>query len=253
MSEWLIGQAPIMVWVAGTAAGMVGAWALARQLGGLGREGSRTQSRVIIALVLLALAVGGAGTHRRGRVCDAELRAELREQAEGLAWSLRPEKVAALTFTAQDQTNAYFQALHRELATSVKTLGDVRLYTATRRGGRIVLGPASSSETKPGTVYQHPAPEHWKVFQRGEPRVAGPVHDEHGGCMSALVPVRDPKTGQVLLVLGVEVEWAKWSRAVAQARLAGLLVTLLVLLALAAGGEPAETRQPPERIEEGRL
>ena len=67
MNEWLIRQAPIMVWVAGTAVGLVGAEALARQIGQLGREGSRTQSRVIIVLVLLALAAGGEALRWQGR------------------------------------------------------------------------------------------------------------------------------------------------------------------------------------------
>ena len=237
MMEWVTRQAPSLVALAGGAVVLLGAWAVARQLGGLGRESSKTQSRVVIALVLLTLVGGGIGTYRRGVVCNSELRAELLGQVKMLASSLRPESIRDLTFTARDATNAQFQALQEQLATYAANVGLRTLYTEAQRGGRIVFGPESSPETKPGTVYEQPAPEHWQVFRQGEPRVAGPVRDEYGTYVSGLAPVKDPQTGQVLMVLGLDVEWKIWVHSLARARLAGLLVTLLLLLAIAAGGE----------------
>ena len=242
MTELLIRHAQGLIYVAGFAAALAGTWTVCRQFHSFRRESSRSHAAIITALALLTLVAGGAMTHYRGQVRDSEMRAVLLAQAESVAGTIRIDVVRQLTFTAQDRTNACFQSAQAQLSAYARALGQRSIYTQVLRGGQLVSGPQSWRETgplasPPGTVFPQPTAGNRDLFRRGEPITQGPVRNQSGTVVSALAPVKDPRTGEVLMVLGVDVTWDVWLQAIAQARLAAVLLTLMVLLVIAAGGE----------------
>ena len=242
MTEVLIRNAPVLIYPAGLAAIFAVAWAVSRQFGGLRQEASRTQARIVIAAALLVLGLGGAAALHRGRWCDSEMRAVLLAQAESVAGTIRPEVVRQLAFTGQDRTNVCFHSLRSQLSSFAGALGYRCVYSQALRGGRVVSGPESLPETDPlawppGTVFSQPTAGNLTLFRLGNSLTQGPINGRSGKVVTALAPVKNPRTGAVLMVLGVDVGWDTWRQPIAQAQLAALLVTLLVLLVIVACGE----------------
>ena len=242
MIELLTQNAQGLVYAAGFAAVLAGVWTVCRQFGGLRHDSSRTQARVITALALLTLVVGAAATLRRGQARDSEMRSELLAQVEAVAGTIRTEVVRQLAFTAQDRAAPYFQSLEAQLTAYARAVGDRRLYTQALRDGHLVSGPQSLRETDPlalppGAVLEQITARNLDLFRLGEAITEGPGRNHRGAVVSALAPVKDIRTGDVLMVLGMDVTWEIWGQAIAQARLAAVLMTLMVLLVIAAGGE----------------
>ena len=242
MTEWLMRNAPVLIYPAGLAAVFAMAWAVGRQIRALRQEASRTQARLVIVAALLVLGLGAVAALHRGRSRDSELRGVLLAQVESVAGTIRPEVVRQLAFTAQDRTNVCFQSLRSQLSSFAGTMGYRCVYSQALRGGRVVSGPESRPETDPlasppGTVFARPTAGNLDLFRRGDSLTQGPLIGRSGKVVTALAPVKDPRTGEVLMVLGVDVGWDTWRQPIAKARLAAVLMTLMVLVVIAGCGE----------------
>ena len=107
------------------------------------------------------------------------------------------------------------------------------IYLLRRVGGRAVILVDSSrvgmgEEALPGDECAATPPELVRVFASGEAQTVGPVADHFSTCMSAFAALRDPATGEVAAVLGVEFDASAWARRLAQHRLPPILITGLV-------------------------
>jgi len=94
----------------------------------------------------------------------------------------------------------------------------------------------SEDHSPPGQLYAEASDDLVQVFETGRPRVEGPVSDRWGTWVSSLVPLADPRTGQVIAVIGVDVDartW-KWDLAAGAALPVGLLILLMITVAAAA-------------------
>ncbi|MBE0417130.1 MAG: CHASE domain-containing protein [Coriobacteriia bacterium] len=121
-------------------------------------------------------------------------------------------------------------------------------------GGDVVFGPGSYAEddpraSRPGVAYRLPSDSLSDIFETGQEFVHGPYEDDSGTFVSAFAPVIEPRTGDVLAVVGVSVEAAEWRAALARARLVAVLIVLPLGLTVLAGvlalhrsGLPAHTR-----------
>ena len=244
-------HAPRLATVAGCALAVLGAGTIYRQWGPQVPGGERRPRAWAMTLVALLTLLGGVwAAWHQGAARAAEMRQELLAQAEAVALTIRAEDARRLTFTPQDGTNAYFQCLQGQLAAYARVLGPRTLYTQTLRRGRIVMGPESTAQIEPGRFCPQPTTENWESFFYGESHSAGPVQNQRGTFVSAHAPVKDPRTGEVVMVMGVDAPWKDWSGAIAQARLRSLLLTCLVLLAVGGGGETLRWQE--RRIPVGR-
>ncbi|MDP2996131.1 MAG: PAS domain S-box protein [Bryobacterales bacterium] len=90
--------------------------------------------------------------------------------------------------------------------------------------------PGSPDYSPPGQVYNE-APEGFRhVFDTRTETAEGPVTDRWGTWISALVPLADPQSGQILAVLGMDSDaqaW-KWEVAAKAALPVGLMLVLLI-------------------------
>lgn len=178
---------------------------------------------------------------------DRQMREALLAYAEGVADSIDPLLVDQLTFTAEDRDSTVFQRLTESLTIYAGQVGvgfqpgDHRpdIYIMAQRAGEIRFGPENwvaddPYATAPGLPYQEPPSELVKVFSQRHPAVVGPYADEYGVFISTFVPVLHPITGDVALVVGVDIEASAWQAQVNRARLLPFLfAAALIVLALA--------------------
>jgi len=193
----------------------------------------------VVAAGLLLAAGRRAGRHRAAAAA-AEMEERLLGRALAVAGSLNPELVKKLSFTAADRGTPAFDHL-RERMTAAGLNRDQRgIYSLALRDGRFVFGPenydpADPMASPPGTVYEKPPPELAAVFQSGRGRTFGPYRDEYGTFFSALAPVFDPSSGEVLMAVGIDLLAADWEANLAAARRGPLLASALLILVLAGG------------------
>ncbi|MEW6439881.1 MAG: PAS domain S-box protein [bacterium] len=200
------------------------------------------RSWALAAALATVLAAGWWGAGWSGRVHDAGRRAELLAQARGIAATVNPSRAKALAFTGADLGNPAFSRLEVQLKSyhPLMTAGVRGIYTLALRNDEVRFGPQSRPRgdplaSLPGESYQKPPAELLEVFRSRQARTVGPYADERGTLLSALAPVIDPRTGETLLVVGLDVEASDWERQIARHRLPALLFTL-VLTALLLGG-----------------
>jgi hypothetical protein len=74
--------------------------------------------------------------------------------------------------------------------------------------------PDSKDYSPPGQVYEEVPDTYRRVFQTGTEAITAPVSDRWGTWISALVPLRDPQTGGLAAVLGMDIDARAWRRAV---------------------------------------
>lgn len=191
------------------------------------RRGRSVRSRVArarlhAAAALVVLLGFGLGEWRASST-DTRMRADLLEQVADVAGVTSPDVVAHLTFTLADEGTLAFEQLRKQLVAYAQLTNIRGIYTMAARDGKIVFGPENYTESdpqssSPGTVYKEPPPGLLNLFESGGAFVEGPYTDEYGTFVSAFTSVEDSATGDVLLVVGLDVEADEWRATVSAAR-----------------------------------
>ncbi len=197
-------------------------------------------TRIKLWIPLLAVAALLAGLGRfcaewRAGNADADLRARLLRQVVQISRAINPDLARKLTFTEADKGSPAYERLREQMTAYGRLIPQRGIYSMALRNGALLFGPENYAgddpmASSPGTVHQKPAPENYEVFAKGKPVTIGPVTDEFGTFVSALAPVFDPRTGEVLMVVGMDIPADDWQAAVNAARRGPELITFLILL-----------------------
>ncbi|HPQ68802.1 MAG TPA: PAS domain S-box protein [bacterium] len=176
-------------------------------------------------------------TWRIVNYADRQMRETLQQQARLTIQSLDIQDIRRLTFSDADKSSAAFQRLEKQMRQANATIGCRMIYTLARRGDQLVFGPENLAETDryaspPGTVYQQAPRELHDVFNRRQEKFIGPYKDEHGSFVSMFAPVIDPATGELLMVLGIDIETSTWKWRIFNRAALPTSLVLLVLLFL---------------------
>ena len=176
----------------------------------------------------------------REAAVDADLREDLLSQTIAVARAISPDQVKGLSFTMADTGNVRFQRMRSEMTDYVRATDNSDVYSVALRDGAIVFGPESIDKksplaSPPGTVYRQPSAKLRQVLCKGNPFVEGPYTDEYGTFISAYAPVKDPKTGGVLMMVGKDIEEKARQAKIASVRRGPLIATLVLVLILLAG------------------
>ncbi len=196
-------------------------------------------SHTIVALFFFTLIVIGL-TWSTYLHTDVQLREDLLQQAWIVAKSIQPERLGTLSGIPSDETNPNYLKLKTQLAHLRHANSRCRfLYLLGRDKNGVIFfyvdsEPAGSTdESPPGQTYDE-APESFQnVFTTGQAVVVGPVRDRWGTWVTALVPLTQPETGEVIAVVGMDIDATTWKWDVLS--LVALHLGLLMILVLVVG------------------
>ncbi|MBF0217453.1 MAG: response regulator [Candidatus Omnitrophica bacterium] len=87
----------------------------------------------------------------------------------------------------------------------------------------------------PGTVYEEPRPEDFSAFTHPRSYTVGPVKDEYGTFVSASAPVVDVRTGEVLLLIAMDIDAAEFMRVISSARMKSIGTTFILAMIFLSG------------------
>ena len=200
---------------------------------------------VMLGLVLLG---GILGAEWFGARVAAQRREEVLVEAEAIARAVEPARVRSLTFSAQDKANSEFKRIGGQFKAWAALLGVRGVYTIAARGDRMIFGPESYAENDPqaspsGTAYTNPPPALREVLRAHRAAAHGPYADEYGVFVSGWSPVMEPRGGEHLMTVGVDIEASSWREAVREARLPSLLFAMGLLAAALATHVVLELRR----------
>ena len=219
---------------------------------------------IAVGLVMAAASSFSIWTVRR---TDGQLRRELLKQAALVAQAVDMDFLSALTGTAADLNKPEFVYLENQLS-RIKQVNKTYVYVylmARSDEGDVyfLLDVQNASEdtppSQPGEWYPEASEELIAAFDTQQPFVEGPLSDEWGTWVSALVPLVCPQTGKTLAILGIDVDAKDWAmkvvnRAALPAAM-GLAMLTALMLGLAAFSHyhtlirtEAQLRQSEERF-----
>jgi len=193
---------------------------------------SRFSLFLLIVLLMPVFAAGGVFAYRACRKVDEAMREDLLTQARMVAQDSRYRRVANLTGSAADIETPTYQRIKEQLM-AVRA-GNPRcrfLYLVGKRGTELFFyadsEPADSKDySPPGQVYVE-APDALRGAFDGIESVTGPYTDRWGTWITAMTPIRQPESGEVLAVFCMDVNARDWAKNVYLEGLPSILVVLL--------------------------
>lgn len=197
--------------------------------------------RIASWTIILVLFTGGLYIiDWQADLIDGKMRFNLQRQTNALAQSINPSHVMQLSFSENDLKKPAYIRMRDQLVTYSKALGLENIYTMKLfSDGSVLFGPESIPSddpysTPPGTTYETPSKELYESFVSGKPFTEGPTTDEYGEFVSAISPVFDPATDEVLIMLGVDIDADEWRAKIHyQKSTAAIIVLLLTIILLA--------------------
>lgn len=209
---------------------------------------------VALASILTA---GWIATGLAQRQSDQHLREHILSVARTAAVTLDALQVAALAADPDhpDSTSlAEQRAQMRSLQAATERCRFA--YLLAKHDSKVVFladnEPLDSPDASPpGSPYDDASPALLTALRTPVEFTEGPLTDDWGTWVSALAPVRDPASGRVLAVLGVDVDARDWEDQLARARLGPILLTLVlsILMAFLFAGE-LSSREAADRAAE---
>ncbi len=180
---------------------------------------SNTKTYLALAIVLSAAAAITVGfyTYRGARAVEERA---LIERAEIVALSLDARELTFLAGNESDLENPFYQSLKGRLRKVKEVNADVSyIYLAGLRHDNIFFyvdaGAVGSDESPPGQVYEEASDVFKETFVTALPRFEGPLRDRWGNWISAFVPITNPKSGEVIAVLGMDVSALEYQKRIA--------------------------------------
>ncbi|MEI8235377.1 MAG: response regulator [Verrucomicrobiota bacterium] len=202
----------------------------------LGRETGRSYGVTLTLLLLAVVIVGWYGAEWTGKRVDREYREELLQQVGLCSAGIGPEHLRSLSGTADDLANPDYTWLRDRLISMKAADSTFRwVYIVLQRGKEIVFAVDSiplndPNHTDAGVVYQKPPQELTRLFHFKNAATVGPYTDEWGTFVSGFAPISDPQTGDVIAVLGIDMDAGALDQVIAQRRSGIILITLLAAI-----------------------
>jgi PAS domain S-box-containing protein len=211
-----------------------------------------------VVLIALVLVLGWQAAASRARSVDTAMRESLLQQVVEVARQIDPNLVRKLTFTAADQGTPAFERIAEQMRAAGKRFPQRGIYSMAMRDGRIVFGPENylpgdPQASKPGTVYREVSAPYRQIFKDHRPVTDGPGADEFGTFVSAIAPVLDPASGELLMVVGIDIEASGWQEKLDSARRGPFLLTFALIAGLLGGAAIVRWRNRRERTDTLRL
>jgi len=156
---------------------------------------------------------------------DREIRNDLLIRTKISAESLEFERVKALTAAKENFNTPNYNYLNQQLL-RIRKINEkcsyIYLMTRPKSGKVLYLLDADTGNDPddppimPGEVYTEASDELRNIFDTAEAFVEGPLPDEWGVWVSAIIPIVDPETGELIAVLGMDLDARTWKINIAE-------------------------------------
>ncbi|MBU2499887.1 CHASE domain-containing protein [bacterium] len=200
-------------------------------------EGGCLSRRPWGALAILVVIIAGTvlTSDWMARREEGRQRANLLDLAFDYQKSLEQEEVARLGRGPADENDPAYRHLKKHLSILRGFTPAIRFIYLIELEGEVVRflvdseNPGSPDESLPGDVLADPTRELREVFLSGRPLVEGPLTDEWGTWVSALIPV--DSGGGAPVVMGLDLDAARYRAAIEKERAKGTVLGMILLLA----------------------
>lgn len=193
--------------------------------------------KMLVFSLITAFLTGNVWAYHAAAREDQKARARLLHYLNSAKLAFSPREIALLTGTQEDMTRILYRDIKARLQELITLLPDTRfVYLMSRRDHDVIFladsAPDDSVDASlPGQVYTEASDTLRSVLFSGREATEGPVPDQYGVWVSALVPIRDENRGGWAL-LGMDVDARDWHQMLFDARRSAVLVTWLVALLL---------------------
>lgn len=199
------------------------------------------RGRLICAIAVMILLAGLWTAKQSGFDTDIRMRRQLVYQAEKVAGTLNPSLLASFSYAAEDRSNSEFIKLSCQLKMYAELAEVDRLYVVTAADQNAVMGPDSLRETHPrhlapGTAYKKIPSRVFETLATGISQIQGPDGRNPAVPVTAFAAVSDYETGNILAVVGAEVDAREWQAAVSYSQRVPAVMTLILLGVLLLSG-----------------
>jgi signal transduction histidine kinase/ActR/RegA family two-component response regulator len=195
-----------------------------------------------IVVVLMILISGFVMTEKVQHVAQGEARVRLLDLGRLIVAAINPERVMHLSGIGADFSGPDYTRLRDQCQYIADSSSDIRSLSLMRRvAGKIQLllevepsryrGVSDFQNACSGEVCPNVLAGVTRVFESGTGVSLQQIQSNHGEhFVSAYLPITEPESGRVLVVLGVDQADTLWGKALLQKRLTPLLVTALLSL-----------------------
>ncbi len=178
---------------------------------------SNNKINAMLSIMLVVLIAGSVFTWWTAKKTDQDMRTNLLHEAQIVAKIVNIDHIKTLTGTDADLINPEYQRLKEKFAaiqTSIKDCRFIYLLGRNSDGAIYIMldsePPTSGDYSPPGQVYQEASESLKRVFDLSSGMTEGPDQDRWGTWISSLVPLNDPSTGEVIAVLGIDIDARVW-------------------------------------------
>jgi PAS domain S-box-containing protein len=195
------------------------------------------KTKTALVMFCVALVVGALFIWQAVIGADRQKRSELLEQARQVTQALNVENIKSLSGTQADLASPDYQSI-KQLLTSMRAADPKYrfLYLLGQKNDGTIFffvnsEPSDSPDySPPGQVYSEVSAETRRVWVNKTANVEGPVSDRWGNWVSAMIPILDSNTGEVIAVAGLDIAAGDWNLDLAarSALPVGLLLVLLI-------------------------
>ncbi|MDD2224679.1 MAG: PAS domain S-box protein [Candidatus Shapirobacteria bacterium] len=135
--------------------------------------------------------------------------------SESVSAAINPQRVKTLTASSLDDNNPDNIRINQQLQkvqTYLQTQGIRWSYLVFQKDNQFLFSASSITPddpgySKPGDIYKDPPQELQKVFQDQQSIISQPYQDEWGKFVSAFIPIKDFSTGELLAVIGFDIDY----------------------------------------------
>ncbi len=163
-------------------------------------------------------------------------RQRLLVRTEIIASAIEPEDFDELTGDVSDLQKEDYIALKQKMTRLKNVQQDVRfVYMMGHKGGENLFfyvdseDPRSKDYSSPGDVYYDTNDLELSSFKSGTSFVEGPYKDNWGEWVSGAAHILDPKTGETLAAVGMDIDASLWQADIFRETLVPILITLFFL------------------------
>ncbi|MEA3417231.1 MAG: hypothetical protein U9R02_13980, partial [Thermodesulfobacteriota bacterium] len=215
----------------------------------ISQEEPRENRRGRLILLAAILVAGALCAWWLAARADHQMREDLLDRTRLVAKAVNIERVQALSGTEADLESPDYLRLKEQFAAVRVAEPKCRFVylTGQKPDGTVYFfadsEPVWSKDESPaGQVYEEVSAEYLRAFETSTELVEGPVEDRWGTWISALVPLTNPQTGELIAILGMDIDatnW-KWDVAANAALPVGLVLLIMigVVAALIGSGRP---------------